>query len=128
VNAAASHPSEFALTKLHQISLMKRNSLKIILALALVVGVLGTTLRAQGPKVAGSSSTQVVEGKAISKADAEKKYPPPKSGYPTGERDPHDPSGIVLSPYPPHTRIDCSKINHGTLCLDTVTNKVFVRP
>ena len=65
----------------------------------------------------------------ITKEEAAKKYPPPKSGqYPTGERDPHKASGVVDSPYPPHTEYDCSKINHGDLVLDTRVNKVFVRP
>src|SRR5438874_4666887 len=79
---------------------------KIISAVVLGFFVLGTTLQAQGPLGAGASSTKVIEAKPITKAEAEKKYPAPKSGYPVGERDPHDPAGIVLSPYPPHTRMD----------------------
>jgi len=64
----------------------------------------------------------------ISPTDAAKKYPAPKSGYPSGERDPHKPDGVVNSPYPPRTEFDCSKIAHGALVLDTHVNKVFVRP
>jgi hypothetical protein len=66
---------------------------------------------------------------AVTPEDAAKKYPPPSSGkYPVGERDPHKPSGVVLSPYPPHDGYDCSQIAHGGLVLDTHVNKVFVRP
>jgi hypothetical protein len=79
----------------------------------------------QGP-VQGSGSANV--GKAITPEEAQKKYPPPKGGYPMGERDPHKPSGIVDSPYPPRTEFDCSQIPKGGLVLDTRANKVFVRP
>jgi hypothetical protein len=65
----------------------------------------------------------------ITPEEAAKKYPPPKGGtYPPGERDPHKPSGQIMSPYPPRTVYDCSKIGHGGLVLDTHVNKVFVRP
>ena len=77
----------------------------------------------------GSYLHNVIVGKPITKVEAEKKYPPSKGGgYPTGERDPHDPSGTVASPYPPHQKFDCAKISHGALVLDTTANKVFVRP
>jgi len=89
--------------------------------------VFGTTVDAQGPR-GGGTQHNVIVGKAITKAEAEKKYPPPTSGYPPGERDPHDPSGVVASPYPPHQKFDCSKIAHGGLVVDTTANKVFVRP
>ena len=94
---------------------------------AVVVGlfVLGTTVYAQG--IDSRTTRPVIEGKAITKAEAEKKYPPPSSGYPTGERDPHDRAGIVASPYPPHQKFDCSKIAHGGLVVDTTANKVFAR-
>ena len=89
--------------------------------------ILGTTVCAQtGPSTAGGGSGQVIEAKQITKTEAEKKYPPPSSGYPTGERDPHQASGIVSSPYPPHQEFDCSKVAHGGLVLDTRANKVFV--
>ena len=64
----------------------------------------------------------------ISPAEAAKKYPPPKGGYPLGERDPHKASGMVNSPYPPPQEFDCSQIAKGGLVLDTRANKVFVRP
>jgi len=64
----------------------------------------------------------------ITPQEAAKKYPSPKGTYPTGERDPHKASGVVSSPYPPHTEFDCSKVPHGGLVLDTRANKVFVRP
>jgi hypothetical protein len=106
---------------------MKANSLKIISAVVVGLFVVGTTLQGQG--IDSRTKRPVIEGKAITKAEAEKKYPPPKGGgYPTGERDPHDPSGVVASPYPPRQKFDCSKIGPGQLVLDTTANKVFVRP
>jgi hypothetical protein len=78
-----------------------------------------------GPVQGGGGATV---GKAITPEEANKKYPAPKGGYPTGERDPHKASGIILSPYPPHTEFDCSQIAKGGLVLDTRVNKVFVRP
>jgi hypothetical protein len=106
---------------------MKTNSLKIISVTVLGLFVLGTTLHAQG--IDSRTTRSVVVGKPITKVEAEKKYPPSKGGgYPTGERDAHDPSGVVASPYPPHQKFDCSKISHGGLVLDTTANKVFVRP
>jgi hypothetical protein len=64
----------------------------------------------------------------ITPQEAAKKYPAPKNGYPMGERDPHKMSGLVNSPYPPHTEFDCSKVPHNGLVVDTRVNKVFVRP
>ncbi|MBV9010177.1 MAG: hypothetical protein JO354_13590 [Verrucomicrobia bacterium] len=64
----------------------------------------------------------------ITKADAQKKYPARNGKYPMADRDPHEASGVVSSPYPPYTKYDCSAINHGDLVLDTRANKVFVRP
>ena len=64
----------------------------------------------------------------ITPQEAAKKYPAPKSGYPMGERDPHKASGIVNSPYPPHTEYDCSQVPHNGLVLDPHVNKVFIRP
>ena len=105
---------------------MKTNSLKIVSAVMVGLFVLGTTVHAQG--LDSRTTRPVIEGKAIPKAEAEKKYPPPSSGYPTAERDPHDRSGVVASPYPPHQKFDCAKIAHGALVVDTAANKVFVRP
>jgi hypothetical protein len=105
---------------------MKTNCLKVIAAVMAGLFVLGTAVCAQG--IDSGRSRPVIEAKAITKAEAEKKYPPPSSGYPTGERDPHDPTGVVASPYPPHQKFDCSKIAHGGLVVDTHMNKVFVRP
>ena len=64
----------------------------------------------------------------ITPQEAAKKYPAPKTGYPMGERDPHKMSGLVNSPYPPHTEFDCSQVPHNGLVVDTRANKVFVRP
>ena len=105
---------------------MKTNSLKIMSAVVVGLFVLGTSVYAQG--VDSRTTRPVIEGKAITKAEAEKKYPPPSSGYPAGERDPHERSGFVTSPYPPHQKVDCSKIAHGALVVDTTAHKVFVRP
>ena len=78
-----------------------------------------------GPVQSGGGATVA---KAITPEEANKKFPPPKGGYPTGERDPHKASGIINSPYPPHIEFDCSQIPKGGLVLDTRVNKVFVRP
>ena len=113
---------------------MKMKSLKIISAIVIALFVLGTTVYAQGTDSRIGSiaherqEKQAVEAKAITKAEAEKKYPLRGGSYPTGQRDPHDPSGVIISPYPPHERYDCSKIAHGGLVLDASVNKVFVRP
>jgi hypothetical protein len=89
----------------------------------------GSPSESPGAKKPGS----VVEGGVIvampiTKDEAMKKYPPPKGGYPAGDRDPHMKSGLIRSPYSPHTQFDCSKIGHGELVLDTHANKVFLRP
>jgi hypothetical protein len=110
---------------------MKTNSLKIISVTVLGLFVLGTTVHAQHQQAGVDSgrTRPVIEGKAISKPEAEKRYPLPRSGaYPTGERDPHDEPFVVTSPHPPHQKYNCSKIAHGALVLDTTANKVFVMP
>lgn len=113
---------------------MKNKSLKILSAITIALGVLGTTLYAQGTDSRiGSIARErgekaAIEGTPITKSDAEKKYPVKGGAYPVGQRDPHDPSGIITSPYPPHERYECSKVAHGGLVLDTKANKVFVRP
>ena len=113
---------------------MKNKSLKILSAGTVALFVLGTAVYAQGTDSRiGSIAREraekgAVEGKAISKADAEKQYPPRGGNYPVGQRDPHEASGIVVSPYPPHEKYECSKIAHGALVVDTKANKVFVRP
>jgi hypothetical protein len=107
---------------------MKMKSLKTISTVAASVFVLGTTLYAQGIDSRIGQGHAVIEATAITKADAEKKYPPPAGGYPTGQRDPHEAAGLVVSPYPPHQKYDCSKVAHGGLVVDVKVNKVFVRP
>jgi len=113
---------------------MKMKSLKILLAIKSGLFVLGAPLYAQGTDSRiGSIARErgehaATEAKTIAKADAEKKYPIKGGAYAVGQRDPHDPSGIVVSPYPPHERYDCSKVAHGALVIDTEANKVFVRP
>jgi hypothetical protein len=106
---------------------MKMKSLRILSAITIALAVLGTTLYAQGTDT--RTSHPVMDGTAITKADAEKKYPAPKSGtYPPGSRDAHDPSGVVASPYPPYQKYNCLKINHGGLVLDVRAKQVFVYP
>jgi hypothetical protein len=106
---------------------MKTKSLTIISAVVIELFALGTTVYAQGTDT--RIIHPVMDGTAITKADAEKKYPPPKSGtYPPGSRDAHDPSGVVSSPYPPYQKYNCSKINHGGLVLDVRAKHVFVYP
>jgi hypothetical protein len=114
---------------------MKMKCLKIVLAIAVTFFVFGTPLYAQGTDSRiGSIARERNEhaaapATAISKEEAQKKYPPRGgSGYPSAQRDPKDPSGVVQSPYPPHERYDCTKVAHGGLVLDTKVNKVFVRP
>jgi hypothetical protein len=106
---------------------MKANSLKILAAVVAGLFVLATTLYAQGLDT--RTTHAVMEAQAITKADAEKKYPPPHGGsYPPGNRDAHDASGLVTSPYPPYQKYECAKIAHGGLVLDVRAKKVFVRP
>jgi hypothetical protein len=113
---------------------MKKNSVKVTSVVIAGLLAASSSLYAQGTDSRiGSIARERVEhgatqAKGIAKAEAEKKYPPPKGGYPVGQRDPHDPSGVVVSPYPPHERYDCSKIAHGGLAVDAKANKVFVRP
>jgi hypothetical protein len=113
---------------------MKNKCLKILLAIAIVVGVLGTNLYAQGTDSRIGSiarerqEKQAIQATPLTKAEAEKKYPPKSGTYPLATRDAHDPSGVVSSPYPPHEKYDCSKVNHGGLVLDVRAKQVFVYP
>ena len=113
---------------------MKKKSLKILSASTIALFVLGTTVYAQGTDSRIGSiarerqEKQAIAAKAITKAEAEKKYPMKGGAYPTAQRDPHDPSGVVTSPYPPHEKYDCSKVAHGGLAVDVKVNKVFVYP
>ena len=110
---------------------MKANSLKIISAVVTGLFVLGTTLYAQRDATdsrIGSINQRAIEATAITKADADKKYPAKEGHYPPGTRNPHYPSGVVMSPYPPYQQYDCSKVAHGGLVLDVRAKKVFVYP
>ncbi|MGC1322079.1 MAG: hypothetical protein WA849_07845 [Candidatus Udaeobacter sp.] len=113
---------------------MKMKSVKITSALVLGTFLLGTTLYAQGTDSRiGSIAHERVEHGAIeatplTKAEADKKYPSKSKTYPPGTRDAHDPSGVVSSPYPPHEKYNCSKVNHGGLVLDVHAKQVFVYP
>ncbi len=105
---------------------MKIKYLKILAVIMTGVFALSTTLYAQGTdtRIGG----KVMEAQAITKEDAQKKYPPPVGGYPPGNRDAHEASGLVTSPYPPYQKYECAKIAHGGLVLDIRAKKVFVRP
>ena len=113
---------------------MKNKFVKILLAIVAGSLLLGTPLYAQfSDSRIGSirherEEKQAIPAKGITIADAQKKYPVKGGAYPTGQRDPHDPSGVVRSPYPPNEKYDCSKIAHGGLVIDEKAQKVFVRP
>ncbi len=107
---------------------MKANSLKVVAAVTMGLFVMGTTLYAQRDAVDTRTTHPVMTGEPITKADADKKYPPKNGHYPPGNRNPHYPSGVVSSPYPPYQQYDCSKIAHGGLVLDIRAKKVFVYP
>jgi hypothetical protein len=96
-----------------------KNYLKIISAVVLAFFAFGAT---------AGLATEIAEATPISKEEAAKKYPAPKGGYPTGDRPWSHTPGHILSPYPPHDELDCSKIPHGALVLDKHSNKVFIRP
>ncbi len=117
---------------------MKTNLRKIISAVVGGLFVLGTTVYAQqgghgtdsriGSIARERQEKQATKAEAITKAEADKKYPMKGGAYPPAQRDPTDPSGVVSSPYPPHEKYDCSKVAHGGLVVDVKVNKVFVYP
>jgi hypothetical protein len=108
---------------------MKPKFTKTITTVVAALFALGTTLYAQGTDSRINQGHRVIEATAITKADAEKKYPPPKGGtYPPATRDAHEKSGVVTSPYPPYQQYDCSKVNHGGLVVDIRARHVFVYP
>jgi hypothetical protein len=113
---------------------MKMKSLKIVSTLVIGVLLLGTNLYAQGTDSRiGSIARErgqkgAIEATPLTKAEADKKYPSKSGTYPLGTRDAHDASGVVASPYPPHEKYNCSKVNHGGLVLDVHAKQVFVYP
>jgi hypothetical protein len=117
---------------------MKMKSLKILSVSTIALFVLGTAVYAQqgghgtdsriGSIAHERGEKGATEAKAITKAEADKKYPIKGGAYPLGQRDPTAPSGVVTSPYPPHEKYDCSKVAHGGLVVDVKVNKVFVYP
>ncbi len=113
---------------------MKMKSLKIVSTLVIGVFLLGTNLYAQGTDSRiGSIARErgekgAIEATPLTKAEADKKYPSKSGTYPSGTRDAHDASGVVSSPYPPHEKYNCSKVNHGGLVLDVHAKQVFVYP
>jgi hypothetical protein len=108
---------------------MKMKSLNIVSALVIGALSLGTTAYAQQRDAIDTrTSHPVMEATAITKEDAQKKYPAKNGAYPPANRNPHDESGVVSSPYPPYQKYNCSKVNHGGLVLDIRAKKVFVYP
>ena len=113
---------------------MKNKSLKILSAITIAVGMLGTNLYAQatdsriGSIARERGEKGAMDATPLTKAEADKKYPAKTGKYPPATRDPHDPSGVVSSPYPPHDKYNCSKVNHGGLVLDVHARQVFVYP
>lgn len=107
---------------------MKTKLMTTTAAVVAALFAIGTTLYAQGTDSRIGQGHRVMEATAITKADADKKYPPADGHYPAASRNPHDPSGVVTSPYPPYQQYDCSKVNHGGLVLDTRAKHVFVYP
>jgi hypothetical protein len=113
---------------------MKMKSLKILSAITIALGVLTTSLYAQGSDSRiGSIAREraekgAIEATPLTKSEADKKYPSKSGGYPLATRDAHDASGVVSSPYPPHDKYNCSKVNHGGLVLDVHAKQVFVYP
>jgi hypothetical protein len=108
---------------------MKMKSLKIVSALVFGVFLLATATYAQNRDAVDTrTSHPVIEATAITKEDAQKKYPPKSVAYPPGNRNPHDESGVVASPYPPYQKYNCSKVAHGGLVLDVRAKQVFVYP
>ena len=108
---------------------MKTKSVTIISAVVVGLFALSATLYAQQRDAFDTrTSRPVIEATAITKEEAQKKYPPKGGAYPLGNRNPHDESGVVASPYPPYQKYNCSKINHGGLVLDIRAKKVFVYP
>jgi hypothetical protein len=110
---------------------MKLNSLKILSAVVVSLFVLGSALHGQmsgRDPVDSRTSHPIMTATAITQADAEKKYPAKGGHYPRGNRNPHDPSGVVSSPFPPYQQYDCSKVAHGGLVLDVRAKHVFIYP
>ncbi len=74
----------------------------------------------------------ITPAQEISKEEAAKNYPPPRSGYPLAENTQGTNTGfsqtVITSPYPPHHKFDTAGINRGSLILDTYAKHVFVKP
>ena len=107
---------------------MKTRSMKLMAGVVAGVLAIGTSLYAQGEDSRINQGHSVMDATPITKADADKKYPPRGGSYPVATRDAHEKSGIVTSPYPPYQKYDCSKVNHGGLVLDVRAKHVFVYP
>jgi len=53
-------------------------------------------------------------------------YTDEQTGLPVARPSHHD--GFVISPYPPHNRIDVQGIDHGAKVMDPSVNQVFINP
>jgi hypothetical protein len=108
---------------------MKIKFMKTVAAVVSGLFLLSTMAYAQQRDAVDTrTSHPVMQATAITKEDAQNKYPAKNGGYPLGNRNPHDASGVVSSPFPPYQQYDCSKVNHGGLVLDVRVKRVFVYP
>ena len=113
---------------------MKNKSLKILSAITIALGVLDTYLYAQctdsriGSIARERAEKGAIDATPLTKAEADKKYPSRSKTLSSGHSRRDDPSGVVSSPYPPHDKYNCSKVNHGGLVLDVHAKQVFVYP
>ena len=128
---------------------MKTKKLLIVASLSCAGAVLVTSALAQYDPRPPAGSTQapgknepsgskvtalggVEKATPISEEEATKKYPAPRSGYPTAELTQGPSTGyssaVVQSPYPPHHKFDTSAIPRGGLVLDPYAKHVFKKP
>ncbi len=68
-----------------------------------------------------------VVAKGMTMAEATKKFPPPKGGYPTAVLTTSS-GGFVPSPFNSGRMMDTSDCKRGQPCLDPMANKVFLKP
>lgn len=98
---------------------MKTHYIRILSALVISLFVISATVRA---------IDEPVEAKVITKEEAAKKYPAPKTGYPAGIAYGSGTPGFFHSPYTTTKVFDCRSLPHGALILDKYANKIFVKP
>src|SRR5436190_23015228 len=104
---------------------MKKMSLPILAAITVALSSVTFS-----DKAVAQIAAPVIEAKAISQAEAMKKYPPPPGGYPVAERarmGEGQTAGIYKSPYSGRS-YDCREIKKDELVLDPIAKKVFRLP